>query len=306
MSELDIVTDGAEDWVRSFVPAGRRPEPFQSEPWGSVFRVPVDGDLAWFKACAPRQAFEVPMTAALSARWNSVTEVIAHDVDRRWLLMADAGETFRTLGNPPERWTEILPAYAELQIGETEHAEEHLARGVPDLRLERLPGLYDDVLHAELPIDAGEKHALEAFVPLLPDWCGELAAAGIGPTVQHDDLHMNNVYVKGDSLRVLDWGDSSIAHPFFSLFETFRFLVALNRLPDDDPWFARLRDAYLEPWGSGHRRAFDLALRLAGPAHAIAWLHQRNALPVADRAEFDVGYAEILRLTLRRAAESTG
>ncbi|MFL5738406.1 MAG: phosphotransferase family protein [Actinomycetota bacterium] len=306
MGEHEIITEGAEDWVRAFVPSAGRLELFQSEPWGSVFRVRVDADPVWFKACAPRQAFEVPMTAALSARWKSVTDVIAHDAGRRWLLMADAGETFRTLGNPPERWIEILPAYAELQVEETGHADEHLARGVPDLRLERLPGLYEEVLGAELPVDAAEKRALESLAPLLPDWCDELAAAGIGPTVQHDDLHMNNVYVKGDSLRVLDWGDSSIAHPFFSLFETFRFLVALNGLPDDDPWFARLRDAYLEPWGSGHRRAFHLALRLAGPAHAIAWLHQRKALPVADRAEFDVGYAEILRLTLRRAAESTG
>src|SRR3954452_12200623 len=306
MSEHDIVTEGAVDWVRQFVPASGRLELFQSEPWGSVFRLPVDGDLAWFKACAPGQAFEVPMTAALSARWNTVTEVVAHDVERRWLLMADAGETFRTLGNPPERWMEILPLYAELQIGETEHAEEHLARRVPDLRLERLPDLYEDVLRAELPIDAAEKRSLEALAPLLPYWCEELDAVGIGPTVQHDDLHMNNVYVKGDSLRVLDWGDSSIAHPFFSLFETFRFLVALNGLPHEDPWFASLRDAYLEPWGSGHRRAFELALRLAGPAHAVAWLHQRNALPAADRPEFDVGYAEILRLTRRRTAGSLG
>ena len=138
--------------------------------------------------------------------------------------MADAGEPLRVFGNPPERWLEFLPAYAELQLGETAYVAEHLEHGVPDLRVDRLPELYDVLLRADLPLDASEHAALQAFAPRFAARCGELEAAGIGPSVQHDDLHMNNVYVKGDALRVLDWGDASIAHPFFSLFEVFRFL----------------------------------------------------------------------------------
>jgi hypothetical protein len=53
-------------------------------------------------------------------------------------------------------------------------------------------------------------------------------------TGKHGD-HMNNVYVKDGAIRVLDWGDASIAHPFFSLFETFRFLEELNGLSADGP-----------------------------------------------------------------------
>jgi aminoglycoside phosphotransferase (APT) family kinase protein len=64
-------------------------------------------------------------------------------------------------------------------------------------------------------------------------------------TVQHDDLHRANVYTEGGKLRVLDWGDSSISHPFVSLVVTFRFLEEVTKLPPGDPWFARLRDAHL-------------------------------------------------------------
>jgi hypothetical protein len=46
---------------------------------------------------------------------------------------------------------------------------------------------------------------------------------------------MANVYAKGERLRVLDWGDTSISHPFASLVVTFRFLEERNRLPPDDP-----------------------------------------------------------------------
>ena len=116
------MTGTAEAWVAASVPIVGGLELVQTEPWASVFRAnPVDGEAVWFKACACHQTFEGPLTASLSARWpTTVTEVLAHDVERRWLLMADAGETLRKLGNPPERWLEVLPAYARLQAGETD------------------------------------------------------------------------------------------------------------------------------------------------------------------------------------------
>jgi hypothetical protein len=299
----DVDVQEAEAWVADRAPIVGRLELMQTEPWASVFHAPLDAGIVWFKACAAHQAFEVLLTASLSARWpTSVTKVLAFDRERRWLLMADAGEPLRVFGNPPERWVEVLPAYARLQIGETERAVDHLGAGVPDLRLSRLPERFDELLAAELPLKPHESAALAAFRQRFSSLCGELGSHGIGATVQHDDLHMNNVYVDHGALRVLDWGDASISHPFFSVFETFRFLIEMNRLRPDDPWFERLRDAYLEPWGRGHVEAFDLALRIAGLARAIAWLDQREALPAADRPDFDTGFAMILRLAMRAAS----
>ena len=53
----------------------------------------------------------------------------------------------------------------------------------------------------------------------------ELATHGVAETVQHDDLHLANVYERGGRFRLLDWGDTSIAHPFASLVVPFRFLA---------------------------------------------------------------------------------
>ena len=78
----------------------------------------------------------------------------------------------------------------------------------------------------------------------------------------------------------------------------FRFLGEVNHLPPGDPWFARLRDAYLEPWGQDRRALFDVAHVVGGFAHAIAWLRQRDNLPDADRPAFDEGFSTILRLAL--------
>ena len=171
---------------------------------------------------------------------------------------------------------------------------------MPDLRLAVLPERYDDLIGRELPVDAEELELLAAFAPRFAELCDELAGAGIPATVQHDDLHHANVFEHDGRMRVLDWGDSSISHPFASLFVTFRFLEEITHLPPDDPWFRRLRDAYLEPWGAGLSETFELALRVAGFAHGVAWARQRDFLSEEDRRDFDLGFAVILRRALAR------
>ena len=269
-----------------------------------MLRVPVRDGTVWFKACAPVQAFEPRLTAQLGERWpHLVAEVLAHDEERAWLLLADAGTPIGALGNPPEAWLAVLPLYAELQRGEAAHAPDHLAHGVPDLRLAALPARYANFLRHDLPLDPDEVQRLRRFAPRFEELCSDLAAAGVPETIQHDDLHDANLYAQGDRLRVLDWGDSSVAHPFFSLVVTFRFLDEMNKLPPGDPWFARLRDAYLEPWGRALVATFDLALRVGIFAHAIAWTRQRDHLPEEERPRFDTWFAVVLRRAVLRCGE---
>ena len=113
---------------------------------------------------------------------------------------------------------------------------------------------------------------------------------------------MKNVYARGDALRILDWGDASILHPFASLVVTFRFLEERNGLLPEDPWFDRLRDAYLEPWGRGLAPTFALALRVGAFAHAFAWAELREHLPPDYRREFEKPFAVVLRRALALAA----
>jgi hypothetical protein len=292
----------AESWIREHVEPAGEIEIAHERPWATVLRVPLADGTAWFKACGPVQAFEPRLTAELFARWpGRVADVIAHDEERAWLLLRDAGTPIEVYGNPPEAWLAVLPPYAELQGGEAAHADDHLAHGVPDLRVEALPERYEDLVRRDLPLDPDEVHTLREFAPRFAELCAELAAREIPASVQHDDLHYANVYAQGEQLRVLDWGDSSISHPFMSLFETFRFLEGVNELRPSDPWFGRLRDAYLEPWGRGLEETFDLALRVGGFAHSIAWARQRDHLPEDEQARFDTWYPLVLRRALAGA-----
>jgi Phosphotransferase enzyme family len=273
-------------------------------PWATVLRVPLAGGPAWFKACGAVQAFEPRLSAELFARWpDRVAEVLGHDEGRGWLLLADAGEPMAGRGNPPEPLLSLLPQYAELQRGETVHAHEHLAHGVPDLRVAKVPERYDDLMRHDLPLEPEEIFRLRAFAARLAELCDELAAHGVPETVQHDDLHLANVYERGGRLRLLDWGDTSIAHPFASLVVPFRFLEEINRLPPTDRWFERLREAYLEPWGRGFGDTLSLGLRVGTFAHCCAWARQRDYLPEEARSWFDPHFSIVLRRALANTVE---
>ncbi len=299
---LDVIA--AEEWIREHVEPTGAIETTHVRPWATVMRVPVAGGVTWFKACAHVQAFEPRLTSGLYARWpDRVTEVLAVDETRRWLLLGDAGTAVGDWGNPPEAWLEALPSYAELQKGEMAHVKDHVAHGVPDLRMAALQAGYERLLAHGLPLARDDVNRLREYAPRFTELCGALAELGIQESIQHDDLHMKNLYSGGGKLRMVDWGDSSIAHPFFSLVVTFRFLEEFNHLARDDPWFHRLRDAYLEPWGSGLEQTLEIAIRVGWFAHAIAWIRQRDALPLEAWPDFDRAFAIILR---RAVAQTRG
>ena len=198
-------------------------------PWAAVVEVPTEDGRAWFKACQPQQAFEPRMTAELFRRWpDRVAKVLGHDPRRAWMLTADAGESIGSLGNPPELWERVLPRYAELQRGERAHVDDHLAHDVLDLRVTALPARYSMMLSRDLPLEPDEFETLRRFEVRFAALCAEVAAESPGDTIQHDDLHVNGVFVLGDELRVMDWGDASIGHPFASLIVTFNGLRMLR------------------------------------------------------------------------------
>jgi hypothetical protein len=270
------LTPEAQLWIGEHVRPAGPVELVHERPWSTVHRVPVAGGAVWFKACNEVQAFEPRLSAELYSRWpDLVGEVLAYDEERAWLLLADAGNR---IGPATEPWLELLPRYAELQQGEAKHAEEHIANGVPDLTLASVPARYVELLGRDLPVELRPLDELERL-------CAELAASRLPASIQHDDLHGSNVYERNGRLRLLDWGDSSVSHPFFSLVVTFRLVGESTRL----------RAAYLEPWGSGLEEVFELALRVGAVAHAIAWARQREFLDSAQQKEFDAPFAEVLR-----------
>jgi len=262
-------------------------------PWSTVLRVPTDGGDVYFKAALPGLAHDVAVTSVLARlRPQLVLAPLAVEPERRWMLLPDGGERLREVlarDRHPRRWYEILPLYAELQIAAVPAVEELIEAGLPDLRLARLPDLAEQ-LGTELVMRSPERGRVTAL-------CDELAAFGIPETIQHDDLHDGNVFVRSDGYWIFDWGDSVAAHPFMSLVVSLRSIAHRFELGERDPDIERLRGAYLERWSNygaptSLGRAAELAVPLGMLCRAWSWWQLASSLPEPARAEYSEGGLE--------------
>jgi Ser/Thr protein kinase RdoA (MazF antagonist) len=125
-------------------------------------------------------------------------------------------------------------------------------------------------------LDEDEYERLRALVPDFAARCTYLAAYGIPETIQHDDLHDGNVFVRDGRYLFFDWGDSCVSHPFNTLVVTMRSLVHRLELAPGGPDVVRLRDAYLEPFHRFGSRdelveAAELAHYIGTAARSLNW-----------------------------------
>ena len=283
----------AEEWIRERVDVTGSIEQPHVYPWSTVLRVPTAEGPLWFKATTPEvHGFEPRLTEILAETCpDRVTELVEIDEDRAWMLMRDGGTRLREL-EPPDLspWQGILPRYAELQIAVTPRADELLALGVPDMRPAGIPDAVESLLEDDHALMLGEseelrrdqRDELRRRLPELRALVEELEAFGIPATIQHDDLHDGQVFVRNGDVRILDWGDSCVSHPFHTLTVTLRALAWRHGIEPGSVQLLRLRDAYLEPFGAPAAAA-DLAYRTGTLGRALAWHRYVSAATPAER-----------------------
>jgi Phosphotransferase enzyme family len=274
-------------------PSGRI-EVVHNRPWSTVLRVPTADGALYLKQEQPVQAFEVELTLALASRWRDrVPEVVAADVDRAWLLLRDGGVRPVDTGSLAA-FPRALELYGELQIGEIAHIDELLAIGLRDLRLPVVAAAYEGFFERDHGLPADEVAQLLALAPRFRELCEELDSFGLPASIQHDDLHQWNVFVRGDRVAIHDWGDSSVAHPLWSWLKPLR--AAQDFDVDPEPLLA----AYLRPWTAVApeqtlRAALEVAIPVGTFAYVLQVRRQFDAMPHASDE-----YGQYLPMVLRR------
>lgn len=203
----------------------------------------TNGDV--FLKCSPDVfRHEAVATQALArVTPELMPSVVAVNSDEGWLLMRDLGAT--ELGERDQSlWHEGLAAHARIQRAWLDRTDELIALGLPDRSLAKLASqvatLADDAdLTARIPDDLRDKWL--SLVPAFVESCRRLDEIGPGPTLVHGDLHPWNVVFGPENIRVFDWTDAAVSHPFVDL-ATF--------VPrSEDPDVRRtLIEAYVDAW----------------------------------------------------------
>jgi hypothetical protein len=246
-------------------PRTGEPEQMHIRPWSTVIRIPTAGGATYFKANTPELRHEALVALLLARRVpERVPPLIADDLERGWMLMDDGGRRLREViaeDRDMSRWHDILDGAADIARAMEPDVDELLAAGVPDLRLAVLPDRYAAVVEA-----ADVEQRFRDAIPRVREMAEELASYGVVETLQHDDLHDGQVFVRGDRQLILDWGDAVISHPFFTLSVTLEGVVAwglddVENAVDLDPFI----EGYLRRYDRERpelRNAVPLALRL--------------------------------------------
>jgi Phosphotransferase enzyme family len=269
-------------------------------PWATVLKAPTNRGVVWLKAAGATTAFEIGLYQLLDriAR-GQVLQPIAIDVARGWAVLPDGGQLLGERMTAPDDLAQalvkVLPQYARLQLALQSQVVALLDLGVRDMRAPVMVERFDEAV-AALRADlerlgtAADRAAFQRVLELrdrYADWCARLAAAPVPPSLDHNDLHPWNMFVRGtcDSLEVrfYDWGDSVIAHPFASMLVGIGFLQMQLRVGVDDARILRARDAYLEVFDHLAPRAdlidaLELACRVGKVARALTWNRAVRAL----------------------------
>ncbi|XNY99805.1 hypothetical protein ACL90Y_08560 [Micrococcus luteus] len=272
---------------------------------------PAAGDLHWFKAPHPPLAREVGLRRVLDARCpDEILPLIAADAVRGWQLSADAGPTLaahsRTLasrsrtehlGSRTEGIVSLIPddgpapgyvalarALARVQRGVS--AADLVGLGMPEFRpadavrtmAERLE------VFAALPVGhpahcrpkekARAADQMRAVVGTWEELVEEHPELDL-LSVEHNDLHAGNAFLVDGRVRISDWGDAVLGHPFASL----RALLFPARNVFGQVAVTAIRAAYLEEFFAGReappqqvqQRALDLAMTLGAANRLQCW-----------------------------------
>lgn len=303
------MTDGRslqKDWIREQIAGlglklnGEIAE-VKANPTSTVLYAQTDTGKVYFKAPMPAFAFEAGLTAKL-AEWfpAKLPEVLAIDRAKGWLLMRDSGITVRELiraDGDISRWDDYIADYVSVQQETASRIDDLLALGVPDRRLDRLPALYQSLIADRAALLVGQKDGiseeqlaeLPTYLPTLRARCTELAAFNIPQTLHHDDFHTGNTTVQGENCILIDWGESCIAHPMYSLVIVLRDAKFI--LKRDQQTLDHLVDVYLGCWTDYEpmprlRQAFNIAAQLAALCRTLTWYQFVSNLAEHDKADY--------------------
>ena len=276
-------------------------ETVRLQPWSANLRFSYTGrseGAGWYKANIPPNRFEADLISVLAE--HDAVRVAPHWAanDAGDFISPDYGSVLGEVvakENLRARWGPILTRYAELQVSV---ARANLVLPAPRF----LPIDIADEFDSRT-IDLVARQVVRAAASRLAD-------GPVPMSIQHDDLHVWNVFLASDtaqavdSARFYDWGDSHLGHPFASA------QVGLDQFDADLTWpvgpeHEDLLLAYLEPWreyadDTTLRSLVNDALLIAPVSRIFSWERALSGSEATD-TEWAARPGQWLQIAVDRA-----
>lgn len=269
--------------------AVNQPATIVTTPWSTVLRFETTTGYIYLKQTPAALAIEATIIQLLQQTFHvPVASVIAHNPALHCFLMKDAGQTLRSLLK--QQFDEALlckgiDIFTSVQRQLALHTSSLLNIGVPDWRLDKLPGLFQNLLAEKtLLLEEGfvesDLDTLSSLLPKLSSLCNRLVDYPIKQTIVQPDFNDNNMLVDTHSqtITLIDLGEIAITHPFFSLLNILQQLTKHHGLTADDAAYQRIKAVCFNPYMLGNSRpeildAFALA-EVLWPVYGMLAYHR--------------------------------
>lgn len=244
-------------------------------PWSEIVRFSTSKGDIYLKQVPTAIASEPMILKVLADQFKAhVPLVIAINKELHCFLMHDGGQNLREhlkAEFQPNLLCEAITRYTAIQRSTENHVQIFFGLGVPDWRLDKLSFLYDQVINqvALLKSDGltdKEIQVLHDLGPRFSEQCELLSQYRIPETIAIYDFNTNNVLInpKTNQMNFIDWGESVITHPFFSLHTYLHQATLHHSVKESDPIYSKLQEVCIENWLELARKeqiieAFDLA-----------------------------------------------
>jgi hypothetical protein len=287
------------DWCASFIGPVTGMAQHKLRGWATVWRVESAAGVWFAKQNCPGQQLEAPLLEALASLVpDRVVPVTA--ASDGFLLTPDQGQVFyETAGGDLENWVRLAREAALLQRELVPHHARLVALGSTQLRPEESADYVAARVEQYAGLAAGDSRRLapdvadrlRAHLPVVRRWAEQVAALGLPLTLNHNDLHENNVFDVDGRLRFFDFGDSLVTEPLGVLLIPLNVMSEKLGADDQDPRLWRVADAALEVWSdlvpmAELRAALPAALQLGRCGRVESWVRVQPSLSDDELAEW--------------------
>lgn len=197
-------------------------------PWSAVYSIKTNNALYYLKQTPKDLYIEAKILEKLSFHFPSdCPNLIAYNDQLLCFITKDAGISLRQYLHKSlelDLLYQGLEQFIHLQIAAQTLVNEFFDIGVPDWRLEKFEGLFQDLLGDKSLLEGegiGEEAqlALKQLLPKLAYQCQQLSDLNIPQTLVQTDCHTNNMLIdpRTQKLCFVDLGELVISHPLFSV-----------------------------------------------------------------------------------------
>ncbi|MBS0286057.1 MAG: aminoglycoside phosphotransferase family protein [Proteobacteria bacterium] len=229
-------------------------------PWSLVVLFSTTSGNFYLKQTPPDLFIEPEIIKAIRNNMPQLTPtILAKNDAHHCFLMTSCGDySLRTKFNgtiDPKLHVKGLKSYLAILRSFESNPDILKTMGVPDWRLNRIPQLYVELLEKkEMLLNEGltydELDSLLKLVPKIKSTCEFLSEKKIKETLVNGDFNENNIILneKTQQIAFIDWGESVIAHPFFTIAAHLRSVARRYKLPLEGEFLENIKQNCLTCW----------------------------------------------------------